>query len=328
MSGATLVTGAAGFIGSHLVETLLSRGDRVVALDNFDDYYDPAIKWRNIAPVLDHPNHTLVEGDIRDVGLLDTLFEQRSITTIVHLAARAGVRPSIADPMLYQDVNCRGTALLLEAARRHRCQNFVFASSSSVYGSESEAPFSELAAADRPSSPYAATKRAGELACHTYHHLYHMNTTCLRFFTVYGPRQRPEMAISLFTRLIDDGQEVAIFGDGRSLRDYTFVDDIVDGIVRSIDNLGGYRIYNLGTSSVTSLLELTALISERVGRPLRLRYLPLQPGDVPLTYADTSLAADEIGYSASTSLERGLDSYMDWYRAERMPAIPALRLAQ
>lgn len=325
MTGATLVTGAAGFIGSHLVETLLSRGDTVVALDNFDDYYEPAIKWRNIAPVLNHPGYIPVQGDIRDVELLDTLFEQRPIKTIVHLAARAGVRPSIADPLLYQDVNCRGTALLLDVARRHRCQDFVFASSSSVYGSESEVPFSELAAADRPSSPYAATKRAGELACHTYHHLYHMNITCLRFFTVYGPRQRPEMAISLFTRLIDEGSEVAIFGDGRSLRDYTFIDDIVDGVVRSIDNLGGYRVYNLGTSAVTSLLELTALISERVGRPPRLRHLPTQPGDVPLTYADTSLAAREIGYSATTSLERGLDRYIAWYRRE---CRPALKVAQ
>jgi UDP-glucuronate 4-epimerase len=325
MSGAILVTGAAGFIGSHLVEALLSRGDRVVALDNFDEYYDPAIKRRNVVPVLDHPGYTLIEGDIRDAGLLDTLFAQRSITSIVHLAARAGVRPSIADPLLYEDVNCRGTAILLEAARRHRCTNFVFASSSSVYGSDSEAPFIEMSAADRPSSPYAATKRAGELACHAYSHLYHMNVTCLRFFTVYGPRQRPEMAISLFTRLIDQGAEVAIFGDGRSLRDYTFIDDIVDGVVRAIDHLGGYRIYNLGTSVVTSLLELTALISQRVGRPLRLHYLPAQPGDVPITYADTSLAAHEIGYSASTSLERGLDAYVDWYHAE---CRPQLRIAR
>jgi len=325
MTGTTLVTGAAGFIGSHLVETLLSRGDHVVALDNFDPYYDPAIKWRNVSSVLSHPGYALVEGDIRDASLVDSLFEHHPIRTVVHLAARAGVRPSIADPVLYQDVNCGGTAILLEAARRHRCANLVFASSSSVYGSESEAPFSELAAADRPSSPYAATKRAGELACHSYHHLYHMNITCLRFFTVYGPRQRPEMAISMFTRLIDEGNEVAIFGDGRSLRDYTFIDDIVDGVVRSIDNLGGYRIYNLGTSAVTSLLELTALISERIGRPLRLRYLPNQPGDVPLTYADTSLAADEIGYAASTSLVRGLDRYVDWYRAERRPALRIAR---
>jgi len=211
---AVLLTGGAGFIGSHVAEALLARGDRVVVIDNFDTFYDPAIKRRNVAPALTHPRYVLIEGDIRDERTLTRAWAHAPFHGVIHLAARAGVRPSIQEPMLYDDVNVRGTTMMLEFARRHQSGHFVFGSSSSVYGSTSPIPFRESEAADRPSSPYASTKRANELACHAYHHVYGMDIACLRFFTVYGPRQRPEMAIPKFTRLIDAGDEVGLYGDG------------------------------------------------------------------------------------------------------------------
>ena len=237
-----LVTGAAGFIGSHLVEALLNRGDAVVGLDNFDTYYKPVVKRQNVAWALSRPHYSLLEGDIRDASFLADVFGSGSFTGVVHLAARAGVRASIAEPLLYESVNVSGTLSLLEALRSAGGSNLVFGSSSSVYGANSMPPFREDAAGDRPCSPYASTKRAGELCCFTYFHLYGLDVTCLRFFSVYGPRQRPDMAIHKFARLIDQNRPVPIFGDGSSQRDYTYVADIVNGIILALDTSSGYRV--------------------------------------------------------------------------------------
>src|SRR5882672_8197784 len=241
-----LLTGGAGFIGSHLAEKLLKRGDRVVVLDNFDPYYDEAIKRGNISAALRDSRYRLVTGDIRDAASIDALFKAEKFDAVVHLAARAGVRPSIAEPVLYTDVNLNGTSVLLEACRRHGPGKFIFGSSSSVYGDSNKVPFSEDDPVDRPVSPYAATKAAGELLCHAHHHIHGLDVTCLRFFTVYGPRQRPEMAIHKFAREILEGRPLPRFGDGSSVRDYTYVDDIIDGVERAIDRVDGYHIYNLG----------------------------------------------------------------------------------
>jgi UDP-glucuronate 4-epimerase len=310
-----LLTGGAGFIGSHVAEALLARGDRVVVVDNFDTFYDPAIKRRNVERALADPRYLLVEGDIRDERTLARAWGHAPFHGVIHLAARAGVRPSIQEPMLYDDVNVRGTTMMLEFARRHPSGHFVFGSSSSVYGATSPIPFRESEPADRPSSPYASTKRANELACHAYHHIYGMDIACLRFFTVYGPRQRPEMAIHKFTRLIHAGEEVELYGDGTSRRDYTFVVDIVGGVLRALDAPRGYRIYNLGTTATTPLLGLAEMIAERVGRPLRVRHLPEQAGDVPITYADVSRARDELGYRPTTPIADGLTRFVEWYHA-------------
>jgi UDP-glucuronate 4-epimerase len=283
--GVILVTGGAGFIGSHLVERLLERGDRVVALDNFDKFYDPGIKRRNIAEARSrHPERfTLVEGDLRDVSALDALFTSHPIDAVVHLAARAGVRPSIEDPLLYDEVNVRGTGLLLEACRRHGTRRVVFGSSSSVYGNSLDVPFSEDARVDRPVSPYAATKAANELQCFTYHHLFGLNVFCLRFFTVYGPRQRPEMAIHKFARLMLQGKPLPRFGDGRTERDYTYIEDILDGVVKALDRVQGYGIYNLGESKRVSLSYLIELLESNLGVQAKVEALPEQPGDVKMT---------------------------------------------
>ena len=308
-----LVTGAAGFIGSHVAEALLARGDSVVALDNFDTFYRPATKLRNIEEALTHPRYTLIKGDIRNPAALNKILDNGPLDGIIHLAARAGVRPSIEQPVLYDDVNVRGTTNMLEFARRHLQGPFIFGSSSSVYGATSPVPFRESEPADRPSSPYASTKRSNELACYSYYHLYGLDISCLRFFTVYGPRQRPEMAIHKFTRLVDRGDEVDVYGDGSSRRDYTYISDIVDGVLRALDHPGGYRIYNLGTTATTGLLELTKMIGDLLDRPVRVRHLPDQAGDVPITYADTSLAQAELGYQATTPIQEGLRHFATWY---------------
>jgi UDP-glucuronate 4-epimerase len=229
------------------------------------------------------------------------------------LAARAGVRPSIAEPLLYESVNMLGTIALLEACRRRGCSQLVFGSSSSVYGASSEAPFQEDDVADRPCSPYAATKRAGEMACYSYHHLYGFDVTCLRFFTVYGPSQRPDMAIHKFARLIDQGVPVEFYGDGSSKRDYTYIDDIVQGILAAVDSAAGYRTYNLGTTALTRLDDLAHMIAERLGKPLLIKHLPDQPGDVPLTHADISRANLDLGYKPVTPIAEGLDRFVAWY---------------
>jgi UDP-glucuronate 4-epimerase len=286
-----LVTGGAGFIGSHLTRRLLGRGDRVTVLDDFNDYYDPARKRENIVPFLDRPDYRLVEGDIRDASLVDRLFAEDNLDAVVHLAARAGVRPSLAEPILYEDVNCIGTLRLLEAARRH--------------GPD---------VVNQPISPYATTKRAGELLCYNYHHLYGMRTACLRFFTVYGPAQRPEMAIHKFTDLIARGRSIPMYGDGESRRDYTYVDDIVDGLVATLDLGPGFEILNLGGADTTSLKDLIHWIAEELAVAPRIEYLPTQPGDVPITYADVSKAARLLGYSPKVPIREGLKRFVAWYK--------------
>jgi UDP-glucuronate 4-epimerase len=253
-----LVTGGAGFIGSHLVERLLGRGDRVVALDNLNDYYDPGIKQRNLESAQKSPKFSFVKGDILDAPLLDRVFGDTAFDVIVHLAARAGVRPSLEQPLLYEEVNCHGTLNILEQARKRKIKRMVFASSSSVYGNVKTIPFREDARVDRPVSPYAATKAAGELYCHNYFHLYGISTTALRFFTVYGPRQRPDMAIHKFTTLINQGKPLPFYGDGSTERDYTYCSDIIDGVVAAIDRDLGFEIINLGESRTTKLSELEA----------------------------------------------------------------------
>jgi UDP-glucuronate 4-epimerase len=310
-----LVTGAAGFIGSHVVERLLARGAAVTGLDNFDDYYDPSIKRANVAEALDHPAYRLIEGDIRDVALLDGVFAERRPDSVVHLAARAGVRPSIADPILYTSVNLDGTTRLLEVSRRHGVSRFLFGSSSSVYGDNAKVPFAEDDPVDRPISPYAATKKAGEVLCHAHHHLYGMAVACLRFFTVYGPRQRPEMAISKFTRLLSAGLPVEQYGDGGSARDYTYVSDIVDGIEAALEQCRGYHVWNLGGSRTITLAELVAAIAGKLGVTPRIVRLPMQPGDVERTWADIGRAGRELGWSPQVPLDEGLDRYLQWFAA-------------
>lgn len=310
-----LVTGGAGFIGSHLVAALLGSGREVVVLDDFDDFYDPALKRRNIA-ALAAPGLRVVEGDIRDTALVERVFADGRFHSVIHLAARAGVRPSIEQAALYTSVNLDGTTCLLEAARRHGVERFVFGSSSSVYGNNPKVPFAEDDPVDHPVSPYAATKKAGELLCYSHHHLYGLHVACLRFFTVYGPRQRPEMAIHKFTRLLWQGKEVEQYGDGTTARDYTYVSDIVDGILRAWERCRGYRVYNLGGSRTVTLSDLLAKIAQRLGVPKRVRAMPAQPGDVERTWADVSRAREELGWEPRVDLDSGLELFVDWFRRE------------
>jgi len=310
-----LLTGGAGFIGSHFSRKLLDEGHEVDCLDNFNTYYDPALKRENVQPFLDHPRYRLIEGDIVDWPAVERLFAERSYDSVVHLAARAGVRPSIREPLLYEQVNVLGTMHILEAARQHGVGRIVSASSSSVYGSNSKVPFSESDPVDHPISPYAATKKAGELMAFTWHHLYGLSISCMRFFTVYGPRQRPDMAIHKFARLICSGQPVPVFGDGRSRRDYTYIDDIIEGLYAALLRCEGYHIYNLGESNTIELLELIHLLEEGLGRKAVLEFHPDQPGDVPITYADISLARRELDYRPSTPIERGIGLFAEWYKS-------------
>ena len=313
MLSRVLVTGAAGFIGSHLTERLLANQDAVICLDNFNDFYDPQIKRENIIDFMDNSRFHLIEGDIRDSNLVEKIFRDYSPDAVVHLAAMAGVRPSIEDPLLYNDVNVNGTCVLLEAARKYPVSNFIFGSSSSVYGARDTVPFSEKEEVSRPISPYAATKVAGEILCYTYHHLYNIPVTCLRFFTVYGPRQRPEMAIHMFARLIRDEEMVPIFGDGSSRRDYTYIDDIIDGVLRSLERPFGYEIINLGESQTVALMELVTLLEKGLGKKAKLEMLPDQPGDVPVTFADVSHARKLLDYEPSISIEKGIEKFIEWF---------------
>jgi len=305
-----LVTGGAGFIGSHVCERLLARGDEVVVLDNFNDFYDPRLKRQN-ADLLGAAR--IVTGDIRDANLVAQLFAEGEFDAVVHLAAMAGVRPSLRDPLHYADVNVRGTLILLEELKQRPVTRMIFASSSSVYGSNERIPFREADEIHHPVSPYAATKRAGELMCYTHHHLYGIPTTCLRFFTVYGPRQRPEMAIAKFTRAILEGQPIPFFGDGSTRRDYTYIDDIVDGVIAALDRCSGYEIYNLGESATTTLEELVSELGRLCEREPLLDRQPLQPGDVMVTCADVSRAQEALGYAPSVPVAEGLRRYVDWY---------------
>jgi UDP-glucuronate 4-epimerase len=310
-----LVTGAAGFIGSHVAEALVARGDEVVGLDNFDPFYARAVKEANVAGLGAGPRFRLVEGDIRDPALVAGLLDAG--TVVVHLAARAGVRPSLEDPAAYASVNIEGTAVLLEAARRAGARRFVFGSSSSVYGDTAPVPFAEDWPALLPISPYAATKRAGELLCAAFAQLYALRIIALRFFTVYGPRQRPDLAIHKFTRLIRAGLPIPFYGDGSSARDYTYIDDIVGGVLAAVDWTGsagpGVEIVNLGESRTTTLASLVAQIAAAVGREARLERLPPQPGDVQRTCADVRKAARVLEYRPSTTVEEGIPRFVRWF---------------
>ena len=292
---------------------MLNEGHEVVVLDNFDDFYDERIKRTNIEAACENDRFTLIEGDIRDRSAIQLALTPTP-DTIVHLAARAGVRPSIERPLLYQDVNVRGTLELLEACRTIEGCRFIFASSSSVYGDRNTVPFRENDPVDAPISPYAATKRSGELLCHTYNKLYGMPITCLRFFTVYGPRQRPDLAIHKFARMIEHGQRVPVFGDGSMERDFTYIDDIVDGISRAMDRCNNFNIYNLGNANPVSVMELIAALEEVMDRRAVIEHRPLQPGDVTRTYADITRAASELGYAPNTPLAEGLASFVSWMR--------------
>ncbi len=309
-----LVTGGAGFIGSHLNEHLIKDTNSVVCLDNFDPFYDPKIKYENIKKIKCHPNFRLVEGDILDWKLLDQLFKGNKFDVVVHLAARAGVLPSIQNPRLYQKVNIEGTVNLLELSCQYTVGKFIFASSSSVYGNNTKVPFSENDPVDHPISPYAATKKAGELIAHTFSSLYDLPVTCLRFFTVYGPRQRPDMAIHKFTRLIDKGKTIPVYGNGKSRRDYTYIDDIISGILLSIEKCKGFNIFNLGESQTIELNNLIKLIEDGLNKKAKIERLSEQAGDMKKTYADITKATKELGYIPSFSIENGINEFITWYR--------------
>ena len=310
-----LVTGGAGFIGSHLIDKFLADENRIICLDNLNDYYNPRIKKLNQSDYLPHPNYTFVKGDIRDKIILTDLFKTHDFDIVVHLAAMAGVRPSIEDPVLYTDVNINGTQTLLEAMMGSSVKKFVFASSSSVYGNNKKTPFSEDDIVNFQISPYGATKKMGEVMCYTYHHLSGISTSCLRFFTVYGPRQRPEMAIHKFTRMMKNEHAIPFFGDGSTARDYTFIDDIINGIIGSIEVDDQFIIYNLGNSEPVKLDELVQVIGERLDVDPILDRQKLPLGDVQQTFADVSRAKSRLNYKPSISIEEGVGRFVDWYES-------------
>ncbi len=310
-----LVTGGAGFIGSHLCERLLSEGHNVVNIDNYNDYYDPQIKRKNVRNSLLNENYTFYEADIRDADLMREIFGHEEIDAVVHLAAMAGVRPSIENPLLYTEVNIVGTVNILNEIVRNKIQNFVFASSSSVYGNSKKDVFSEDDNVDFPISPYAASKKSIELIAHTYHHLYDISTVGLRFFTVYGPRQRPDLAIHKFAKKIIKGEKISLYGDGSTMRDYTFIDDIINGVVKAINysvENSCYEIFNLGESRTISLLEMVDVIEKKIGKKAIREFLPMQPGDVDKTSADISKSKKMLGYNPQTDFEEGISKFIDW----------------
>ncbi len=311
-----LVTGAAGFIGSHLTQRLLDAGVHVIGLDNYCDFYSPQVKRANTEPFMGHDRWSFVEADIRHRDGVLHAFETHKPRAVIHLAAMAGVRPSIEDPALYTAVNLDGTVNLLDAAVAHGATRFIFGSSSSVYGNNEKTPFSEDDPVDHPISPYAATKKAGELICHSYAHLHSLGMTCLRFFTVFGPRQRPDLAIGKFMRLMAAGQPIPVFGDGSTSRDYTYVDDIVSGIMASLERCAGYHVYNLGGDHPTSLSELIATIEQVTGITANIDRQPMQPGDVNRTWADLSRSKAELDYAPRTSLADGIARQWEWLQTQ------------
>jgi len=309
-----LVTGAAGFIGSHVCERLVGEGLRVAGLDNFDAFYGREVKEANLAGLRGKEGFRLVEGDIRDRACVEGILREEASAGVIHLAAKAGVRGSVADPLGYEEVNVRGTLVLLEAMRQTGVKRLLFASSSSVYGSRRKLPFSERDSVDNPVSPYAATKKAGELLCHTYHYLYGMDVTCLRLFTVYGPRQRPDLAIHKFVRLMEAGQALPVYGDGSMARDFTYIDDIVDGMMSAWRECRGYQLYNLGESRPYRLTNLIAELERVLGRRAEIERLPAPPGEVRQTFADIRRAVTKLGYSPRVRLPEGLERFVVWYR--------------
>lgn len=312
-----LVTGGAGFIGSHLVERLLAEGGwRITIVDDLNDFYSPAVKRANLALFEGNSAVEFVEADIRNADALAPVFADNAFDVIVHLAARAGVRPSLKEPRLYAETNITGTLNLLELARDHGIKQFVFGSSSSVYGINEKVPFAEDDPIRNPISPYASTKAAGELICHTYSHLFDIRTVCLRFFTVYGPRQRPDLAIHKFTKLISEGKPIQMFGDGTTRRDYTYVDDIIQGVRVAMDYDGAmHEVFNLGESETTELKRLIALLEDSLGTKAVIDHQPMQPGDVPITFADISKARELLGYAPTTKIETGIPKFVEWYRS-------------
>ena len=308
-----LITGGAGFIGYHLATALIKRGDTVSLIDNFSNYYDPEIKRRNVHDLKTLGYVAVHTVDILDKNGLKRAFEASCPEAVVHLAACVGVRPSLEQPTLYTDVNVTGTVNVLETAKEFSANRFIFGSSSSVYGGSDHIPFTEEDTANSPISPYAATKRAGELICHAWARNFAMHITCLRFFTVYGPRQRPDLAIHKFARLITEGGDVPIFGDGDSRRDYTYVDDIVSGILAAIDKNFPFEIFNLGESQTIALMELVTCLEEVLGKKARLARLPEQAGDMKITYADISRARKMLGYNPQTSFREGIRLFVDWF---------------
>lgn len=320
-----LVTGGAGFIGSHLVDRLLKKaGARITVVDNFNDFYDPAIKRANIASQIGRGGFELVEADIADSKAMQTLFKRAKFDCVVHLAARAGVRPSLMDPLAYEDTNVRGTFSLLEAARRCDVPRFIFGSSSSVYGVNSKVPFREDDPIASPISPYAATKIAGEAACHVYSHLYGLHIVCLRFFTVYGARQRPDLAIHKFARLISERKPVPMFGDGTTRRDYTYIDDIIFGVTAAMEyDRTQFEIINLGESQTVDLRRLVELLEQALGEQAIIEHHPTQPGDVPLTFADVGKARQLLGYEPSMRIEDGIVKFVEWFKQQRQHSEPA-----
>ena len=336
-----LVTGGAGFIGSHLVKKLLEQGNKVINVDNFNEYYDYNIKVKNVLnstgkqvpdnideikveelhdlkKAVDYENYSLEIVDITNMVILDEVFQKYKIDTVIHLAAMAGVRPSIENPMLYEKVNVRGTMNILELMKKYSIKKFICASSSSVYGNNEKVPFSETDNVDKAISPYAATKKSCEIIGHSYHHLYNIDTIMLRFFTVYGPGQRPDLAIHKFTKLIFEDKEIPFFGDGDTQRDYTYIDDIIDGVLKSVNyaenNTGVYEIFNLGESQTISLKEMVATIEKITGKKALLNKLPMQPGDVNRTFADISKAKEILGYDPKTQFEDGIRNFVEWYK--------------
>lgn len=319
-----LVTGAAGFIAHHLIEALLRSGHTVAGIDNFDSFYDRSLKEKNVSDLRkiateNHARFEFLEGDIRDFDF--NVFPEIELDSIIHLAAKAGVRPSLVAPEEYVSVNIQGTTRLLEFARTRKISNFVFGSSSSVYGDDTTPPFREESLCVQPISPYAATKRAGELMCSTYAHLYGLKVAALRFFTVYGPRQRPDLAIHKFTRMIHRGEPLVLYGDGTTSRDYTFVTDIVQGLLgalewtRSTAQRGEMEIFNLGGSRTTSLIDLVRMIEKELGKKAEIRWEALQPGDVERTFADVSKAQRVLGYSSDFPIQVGIGKFVEWFRS-------------
>ncbi len=316
MTKSILITGGAGFIGSHLVDRLLSEGGwQITVVDDFNDFYSPEVKRANIAEHLEHPLFALIEGDIRDAAGMAAIFAETKFDCIVHLAARAGVRPSLSEPKLYAETNINGTLNLLELAREHGIKQFVFGSSSSVYGINAKVPFAEDDRIHQPISPYAATKAAGELLCHTYSHLYDIRCICLRFFTVYGARQRPDLAIHKFSRLITEGKPIQVFGDGTTRRDYTYIDDIIHGVRAAIDyDRSIFEIFNLGESQTVTLAELISLIERSLDTQAFIDRQPMQPGDVPVTFADITKSRVLLGYNPTTKVQDGIPKFVKWFR--------------